>query len=170
MQANAVIEQIQSEIETRLATAEPQVELLLCELNGGTVRIFIDHPEGVDLDLCERVTRHLRALRETYALEVSSPGPKRPLTKPAHFRRFLGRRAKIRTRSDHNGRRSFTGELIAADDAGVTIGTDGTLVTVSYDDISKSNLVPEAAGPAARRGDGKRRQAGRADRKLKTNN
>lgn len=144
-----MIEKLQSEIEARLAEAEPQVELLLCELNGGTIRIFIDHPDGVDLDLCERVTRALRALRETYGLEVSSPGPKRPLTKPAHFRRFVGRRAKIRTRNDHDGRRNFTGELIAADDSGVTIGADGSVVTVAYDEISKSNLVPDAAGPTA---------------------
>lgn len=137
------IESIETEIQQRLAEAEPQVELLLCELNGGTVRIYIDHADGVDLDLCERVTRALSALRETYALEVSSPGPKRPLTKPAHFQRFLGRRAKIRTRSDHEGRRNFTGELIAADDSGVTIGADGTIVTLDYRDISKSNLVPQ---------------------------
>ncbi len=140
------VETIQQKIETELAASEPQVELLLCELNGGSVRIFIDHPEGVDLDLCERVTRALRAIREEYALEVSSPGPKRPLTKPDHFRRFVGRRAKIRTRSDHEGRRNFTGELIAADDSGVTIGSDGTIVTLPYSDISKSNLVPDTPG------------------------
>lgn len=140
-----VIEQLQSDIETRLAKSEPRAELLLCELNGGTLRIYIDHPDGVDLELCERVTRQLRALREAYGIEVSSPGPKRPLTKPDHFRRFVGRRAKIRTRSDHEGRRSFTGELIAADDSGVTIGADGAIVTLPYDDISKSNLVPDAA-------------------------
>lgn len=142
-----VIDKLQSEIETRLAEAEPDVELLTAELNGGTVRIYIDHPDGVSLEICERTTRALRELRETYGLEVSSPGPKRPLTKPAHFRRFVGRRAKIRTRSDHEGRKSFTGELIAADDSGVTIGEDGMIVTLPYDDISKSNLVPETAGP-----------------------
>lgn len=140
-----MIDQLQSDIETRLAKSEPLVELLLCELNGGTLRIYIDHPDGVDLELCERVTRHLRALRETYGIEVSSPGPKRPLTKPAHFSRFIGRRAKIRTRSDHEGRRNFTGELIAADDSGVTIGADGAIVTLPFDDISKSNLVPDDA-------------------------
>lgn len=138
-----MIEKLQTQIEEEVAAAEPQVEVLLCELNGGTVRIFIDHPEGVDLDLCERVTRALRGVREDYGLEVSSPGPKRPLTKPDHYRKFLGRRAKIRTRSDHEGRRNFTGELIAADDSGVTIGADGTIVTLPYSDITKSNLVPQ---------------------------
>lgn len=146
-----VIEQIQTEIETRLAESEPQVELLLCEMSGETVRIFIDHPEGVDLALCERVTRALRSVRENHGLEVSSPGPKRPLTKPDHYRRFVGRRAKIRTRSEHEGRKSFTGELIAADDSGVTIGADGQIVTLPYADIHRSNLVPETAGAPAKK-------------------
>lgn len=140
------IEPLQARIEEDLTAAEPQVEVLLCELNGGTVRLFIDHPDGVDLELCERVTRALRAVREDYGLEVSSPGPKRPLTKPDHFRRFVGRRAKIRTKVDHEGRRNFTGELIAADDSGVTIGADGTLVTLPYSDITRSNLVPDTPG------------------------
>ena len=47
---------------------------------------------------------------------VSSPGPQRPLTKPQHFRRFLGRRARVRTREEHDGHRSFTGELVGASD------------------------------------------------------
>lgn len=145
-----MIEQLQTSIENELATAEPEVEVLQCELNGDTVRLFIDHPDGVDLALCERVTQVLRELRERHGLEVSSPGPKRPLTKPAHFRRFLGRRAKIKTSTDHEGRKSFTGELIAADDSGVTIGSDGQIVTLTYSEIRKSNLVPETAGPAAR--------------------
>src|SRR5918911_4901758 len=91
---------IQADIERRLAQAEPDVEVLLAEIVGGpTVRLFIDHPEGVSLDLCERVTGHLAPVRERYALEVSSPGTERPLTKPAHFRRFIGRRARVRTRN-----------------------------------------------------------------------
>lgn len=135
-------ERVEQEIQQRLAEAEPQVELLLCEFNGGRIRLFIDHADGVDLELCERVTRALSAVREDYALEVSSPGPKRPLTKPDHFLRFIGHRAKIRTRSEHEGRKNFTGELIAADDSGVTIGADGAIVTLAYGDIAKSNLVP----------------------------
>src|SRR3954454_7816754 len=90
---------IQDEVEATLATAEPAVEVLLAEVLGGTtLRLFIDHPDGVTLAVCERVTHALADVRERYALEVSSPGTARPLTKPAHFRRFLGRRARVRTR------------------------------------------------------------------------
>jgi ribosome maturation factor RimP len=89
---------LQTDIERRLAQTEPGVEVLLVEvLGGGCLRVFIDHPDGVTLALCERVTLRLNDLRESYALEVSSPGSQRPLTKPAHFRRFLGRRARVRT-------------------------------------------------------------------------
>src|SRR5262245_64763091 len=105
---------IQEDIETRLAETEPDVEVLLAEVVGGRlVRLFIDHPNGVTLDLCERVTNQLPEVREKYALEVSSPGAQRTLTKPEHFRSFVGRRARVRTRGDHDGRRSFTGGLLA---------------------------------------------------------
>ena len=70
---------IQDDIETRLAEREPDVEVLLAEVLGGhTVRLFIDHPEGVTLALCERVTHALPEVRERYALEVSSPGHRAP--------------------------------------------------------------------------------------------
>jgi ribosome maturation factor RimP len=135
---------IQQEIETRLASAEPDVEVLSAEVLGGhTVRLFIDHPKGVSLDLCERVTHHLAHVREDYALEVSSPGPKRPLTKPEHFRRFLGRRARVRTRGEHDGHRSFTGELVGANGDAVTIAVDSGVIAIPYADITRSNLVEE---------------------------
>src|SRR5437868_324239 len=73
---------LQAEIEAQLATAEPDVEVVLAEVAGDTLRLFIDHPDGVTLALCERVTLGLASLRERYALEVSSPGTDRPLTKP----------------------------------------------------------------------------------------
>src|SRR3954452_9965825 len=96
---------VQADIEARLAGTEPDVEVLLAEVVGGdTLRLFVDHPEGVSLALCERVTRALPELRERYSLEVSSPGIERPLTKPDHYRRFLGRRARVRTRGEHDGR------------------------------------------------------------------
>jgi ribosome maturation factor RimP len=132
------------EIENRLAETEPDVELLLAEqVNTSTLRVVIDRPGGVDLDLCERVTGHLRELLFETGLEVSSPGPQRPLTKPDHFRRFLGRRARVRTRSEHGGRRSFSGELVGADDRAVTVAADTGIVSIPYADINRSNLLEE---------------------------
>jgi ribosome maturation factor RimP len=133
---------IQEDIEARLAEYEPDVEVLLAEVVGGRlVRLFIDHPKGVTLDLCERVTKQLPEVREKYALEVSSPGAQRPLTKPEHFRRFVGRRARVGTRGDHDGRRSFTGELLDAGDHGVTVAAETGVVSIPYADIHRSNLL-----------------------------
>jgi ribosome maturation factor RimP len=133
---------IQADIEARLAEAEPDVEVLLAEVVGGDlVRLYIDHPDGVSLDLCERVTGHLAAVREHYALEVSSPGIERPLSKPEHFRRFVGQRARVRTRDGHDGRRSFTGELLGATDDTVTVAADTGVVSIAIADIHRSNLL-----------------------------
>jgi ribosome maturation factor RimP len=133
---------IQADIEARLSEVEPEVEVLLAEVVGGDlVRLFIDHPQGVTLDLCERVTHHLPELRERYALEVSSPGTERPLSKPEHFSRYVGRRARVRTRGDHDGRRSFTGELLNATDQEVTVAAETGVVSIAYADIHRSNLV-----------------------------
>jgi len=133
---------IQAEIEARLAEMEPDVEVLLAEVVGGDlVRLFIDHPKGVTLDLCERVTHHLVEVRERYALEVSSPGADRPLSKPEHFSRYVGRRARVRTRGEHDGRRNFTGELIGATENEVTVAADSGVVSIPYADIHRSNLV-----------------------------
>ncbi len=129
-------------IEQRLASAEPEVELLACERVGAErLRLFIDHPEGVDLDLCERVTSHLRDLLVDYGLEVSSPGPERPLTKPDHFRRFLGRRARVRLREPRGGHKSYTGELVGASNDGVVVAADTGVVTIPYSEINRSNLL-----------------------------
>src|SRR6185436_16001228 len=94
---------LQHQIEDRLAEREPGAEVLLVEVAGDTARVFIDHPDGVSLELCERVTRALPEVRERLALEVSSPGTQRPLSKPDHFRRFVGRRARVRTRTPRDG-------------------------------------------------------------------
>jgi ribosome maturation factor RimP len=141
---------IQTEIEGQLAKTDPDVEVLRADIVGGTVvRLFIDHPDGVTLALCERVTKNLPAIRQDYSLEVSSPGPERPLTKPDHFRRFLGRRAKVRTTEAlavHDGddpHRTFTGELVGATDEEVTLAASGGMVAIPYVQIARSNLVGE---------------------------
>src|SRR3954453_962486 len=133
---------IQAEIEARLSEVEPEVEVLLAEIVGGDlVRLFTAHPQGVTLELCERVTKALPEVRERYALEVSSPGTERPLSKPEHFRRYLGRRAKVRTRDAKDGHKSFTGELLNATDDAVTVAAATGVVSIAYADIHRSNLV-----------------------------
>jgi ribosome maturation factor RimP len=132
----------QEQIEERLADVEPDVEVLLLEpANASTLRLVIDRTGGVDLELCERVTNHLRDILLETGLEVSSPGPERPLTKPHHFRRYIGRKARVRTREDHGGRKSFTGELVGASDEEVTVAADTGVVTIPYYDINRSNLL-----------------------------
>lgn len=139
---------LQSQIEERLSASEPDVDVLLAEVvSGSTLRVFIDHPEGVTLGLCERVTAQLSDLRERYALEVSSPGSQRPLTKPSHFRRYVGRRARVRTREPRPAAgscaQSFTGELVGATDDEVTLAAEGGIVAIPYSQIRRSNLIEE---------------------------
>jgi ribosome maturation factor RimP len=141
---------IQTEIERRLADTEPDVEVLLAEIVGGRcLRVFIDHPDGVTLAVCERVTAALNDQRERYSLEVSSPGSERPLTKPAHFRRFVGRRARVRTRHPRvlaqapRATHSFTGELVGASDEEITLAADGGVIAIPYSEIRRSNLIEE---------------------------
>jgi ribosome maturation factor RimP len=133
---------IQEHIEDRLSSAEPEVEVLLAEQVGTErVRLFIDHPDGVDLELCERVTGHLRDLLQDYGLEVSSPGPDRPLAKPDHFRRYLGHRVRVRTRTPIDGAKSFSGELVEAADDAVSVAAEAGIVRIPFADIHKSNLL-----------------------------
>lgn len=137
---------LQDEIETRLAVFEPQVEVLLAEVSGSTLRLFIDHPQGVTLGLCERVSGWLSEYRDRYALEVSSPGQDRPLTKPRHYARYLGRQARVRLRTGERAgsqqTKSLTGELVGASEHDVTIAAGDGLVTIPYKQIARSNLVP----------------------------
>ena len=85
------MDELQEQIESGLRDLDPGVELIALERPAAeTLRLYIDHPDGVDLALCERVTDQLRDLLESWSLEVSSPGIDRPLTKPEHFRRFSG--------------------------------------------------------------------------------
>jgi ribosome maturation factor RimP len=140
---------LQTEIEARLAGVEPEVEVLLAEISGTTLRLFIDHPDGVSLALCERVSGHLNAYRDRYSLEVSSPGQDRPLTKPQHYTRFLGRRARVRLREACAGHKqpappskTVVGELVGASESDVTIAAREGVLTIPYEQIVRSNLVP----------------------------
>jgi ribosome maturation factor RimP len=140
--------QIQQTIETRLHDQEPQVELLALERPATErLRLVIDSPDGVDIALCERVTGHLRDLLVDWSLEVSSPGPERPLTKPEHYRRYLGRRVKVRTREEVAGHKSFTGRLTGADEESVSVDSGDGPVSIPLDSVHRSNLLSEGMTP-----------------------
>lgn len=70
-------EPTEQEIQQQLSELDDEIDLVALEKpRGDALRLFIDHPEGVDLALCERVSKHLKHLLVDYSLEVSSPGPK----------------------------------------------------------------------------------------------
>lgn len=140
------LDEHQEQIENRLGDLDAAIELIALERPAAqTLRLYIDHPDGVDLALCERVTDHLRDLLESWSLEVSSPGADRPLTKPEHFHRFVGRTVRVRTREAIEGQRSFTGTLAAADERRVLLSAGATEVEIPVSRIRRTNLVPDHA-------------------------
>jgi ribosome maturation factor RimP len=141
-------DKLQTEIERTLARSLPEVEVVLAERpSPGLLRVYIDREQGgVDLELCEQVSRELKELRDRYALEVSSPGLERPLTKPAHFVRAVGSTVAVRTAEPIGGRRHFNARLVAAGEQGLELDQDGVTVTVPYAAIRRSHLVAESAG------------------------
>lgn len=136
---------LESEITGVIADAVPQVEVLAVELLAPSrFCVYIDHPDGVDLDLCERVTRHLlRDYNERYTIDVSSPGPERPLRRPEHFRKVVGRQVTVRTADDVAGRRRFRGAVVDAGDRVLTLAAHGGNVDIPYDQLVRGNLVDE---------------------------
>ena len=128
------------EISTTVESAIPGTEVLAVELTGPErMTVYIDHPRGVDLKLCERVTGVLDGYRRQYGLDVSSPGLDRPLRTQAHFRNVVGRKANIRIADGIDGRKKFRGEVTSADASGVTIGD----ATIPYEQIVRANLIDE---------------------------
>ncbi len=148
-------------LEARVAALADQVaastgtEVVLVEIKGGgnrsVVRAYIDQPGGVSLNDCERFSKSLSVLLDvddlipsSYILEVSSPGIDRPLVKKADFERFLGKRAKVRTRVPIAGQRNFKGSIIDIKDDRVGLEVaPGKQVEISLADIEKANLLAE---------------------------
>jgi ribosome maturation factor RimP len=137
---------------------EPTIERLGYEVvdvevrlgvGGGLVRLFIDKPDGVDLDDCEKVSVAVSALLDVedpvpgnYNLEVSSPGLDRKLTKPSHFQRFAGETVKVQTRFPIEGRRRFRGTLVSSDDENIVVEVDGESHSLPLKTIDTARLVP----------------------------
>ncbi len=137
--------QLEQELTTRIEERLPGTEVLAVELLGPErICVFIDHPQGVDHALCQRVTGVLDPLRRTYGIDVSSPGLERPLRTPQHFRSVVGRRVTLRTQE----RRRVRGQVLDADDRAVTVQTQNDVVTVPTAEIesraeSPLSMMPE---------------------------
>jgi ribosome maturation factor RimP len=137
---------------------EPSIERLGYELadvdlklggRSGLLRIYIDKEGGVDIDDCEAVSHQVSAILDVedpipgnYTLEVSSPGLDRTLTKPAHFKRFMGEDIKVKLRFPLEGRRNFRGALKSADDEAIEVEVDGESYRLPMSTIESARLVP----------------------------
>jgi ribosome maturation factor RimP len=105
--------------------------------------VFVDHVEGVDHALCGRVTHLLERWRDEYSIDVSSPGPNRPLRKPGHFAHAVGNVVSLRTGKAVDGETRFRGELTAAGAGAVTITTAAGSQEIPYDAIVRANVIDE---------------------------
>jgi ribosome maturation factor RimP len=143
------------------AMAELEVELVDVEHIGATVRVVLDRPGGIDLELIGRATRRISALldevdplADRYTLEVSSPGLERALRLPSHFARAVGSTVAVKTVAGVEGERRVTGCLLSADDDVIEIEVDagdGASRRISYADIERARTVFEW-GPSPKPG------------------
>ena len=139
------------DIENRLAEIDREIEFLALESAGTDgLRLFIDRPGGVTLEVCQQVTSGLQDVLNDYSLEVSSPGPERPLTKPAHYERFAGRRAKVTVTDAVDGRKNFTGTIVETGDDTFVLESDGQNFEIPFASIERSHLAPEIPQGAAK--------------------
>ncbi len=130
------------------------VGALLGQASGGlTLRVYIDHDNGIDVDDCGRVSQQLSAALDVddpigghYVLEVSSPGMDRPLFIPRHYAEQVGQRIKVRVVMPVEGRRRFTGELIAVGDDEFEIDVDGEQYSILFSNVEMANLSPVYSG------------------------
>jgi ribosome maturation factor RimP len=135
---------LEREIAPRVEHDLPGVEVLALELmTPSRFCVYVDHPEGVDHALCQRVTDVLRDYLREYTVDVSSPGIERPLRKPQHFARAVGQKVAVRTGQPVGGRSKFKGELKDAGSDALTIEVDGAAVNIPYDAVVRGNLIDE---------------------------
>lgn len=123
-------------------------ELVDLEVSGrGLMRVFIDKPDGISLQDCERVSNQLTRLFTVEnvdfgRLEISSPGLDRPIKKAADFVRFCGQQAQLKLRVPINGRKNFVGVLGELQDGVLQLDVEGSSVAIELSNIDKARLVP----------------------------
>lgn len=131
---------LEREIAQKVEPAVPGTEVIAVELSGPErFTVYVDHPGGVDHELCARVTEVLRGYLDRYTVDVSSPGFQRPLRKRAHFANAVGRRVALRTPE----RKRLRGEVVAAGERAVTVRAGEGELEIPYDDIIRGNLIDE---------------------------
>ncbi len=113
-----------------------------------TVRIFLDKSDGITIDDCVYMSRRIGDLIDVYLgdigayrLEVSSPGPERPLKKKDDFQRFKGNRVRIETIELIDGRKKFTGILKGISNDVVELSIDRQIVEIHYEQIGKAKIA-----------------------------
>lgn len=138
--------------------ADLDVSLYDLDFAGGTLRITVERPGGIDLDTVAEVTRQVSRqldlddpINGRYTLEVSSPGLERNLRTAAHWVSAVGERVKVKTLAAHDGERRYDGVVSAVDDSSVTLLVDGDPVVVPLDDIERARTHFEW-GPAPKPG------------------
>ena len=117
--------------------------------SGGTLRIYIDSPEGIDVDDCGDVCHVVSELLDVddpisgaYSLEVSSPGLDRLLRTPGHFARFVDSRVKVELKVARDGRKRYTGVIRRADEESIDLEVDNFSVSIKLAEIGKARLAP----------------------------
>jgi len=132
------------EITPLIEAGIPGIDVLAVELLAPSrFCVFVDHPQGVDHALCGRVTHLLERWRNEFTIDVSSPGPNRPLRKPAHFAHVVGRVVALRTDKELHGQTRFRGELKASTGSTVTIAAPTVELKIPYEAIVRANLIDE---------------------------
>jgi ribosome maturation factor RimP len=116
---------------------------------GKLLRLFIDKPEGVNIDDCTLVSNHVSHLLAVEhdvdydRLEVSSPGLDRVLKKPADFERFVGERVKLKLRVPLEGRKNYVGKLQGFENGEVVLQREQAVDRIALTNIEKARLDPE---------------------------
>jgi ribosome maturation factor RimP len=135
--------ELTAQIVPRVTHDVPGVDVLAVELLSPTrFCVYVDHPAGVDHELCVRVTDALRDYLREYSVEVSSPGLDRPLRTREHFADAVGSRIRVRML----GSKKVKGEVTSAGETSVTVvAADGAEVHIPYDEIVRANLIEDGS-------------------------
>jgi ribosome maturation factor RimP len=138
---------LEREIAAAIHQRLPEVEVLTVELVSPTrFCVYIDHPGGVDHELCVKVTDALRGFLERYSIDVSSPGIERPVRTSQHFQQALGHQVALRTEQPIDGRKRFRGTVVEADEHAVKVETgEEESFDIPYEAIVRGNLIDEGS-------------------------